>query len=351
MSGPHISSACAVPHITVISSASLPPAPLPSCPSAGAPSPPPPPPVPPAPCSTRSIPQPLLGSYSSSNPPIQSKQKIDSGISKLYPATLRDLKIDQAIEKSPLEMIVESIDRYVKFNPEFTRSEFEVYNIPTHPQIQEGPQCGIVALCMAATLIQPQAGCRTPSTNPDELMQTARDMGYSLQGEMFSAKNMCQLARSLLGEDNVCVEPVSAIEHEGVCESLLGGSVFLVPYDCDFNHGPCLAEGRKAHWGLITGFLLINPENSEKLSEAKPNIILMNNKEALQRIDDKKVLLIGRQSKSLVLGIWDKEELAKSNKNLRIIDPKRNSNEYVIPEGGIIEGLSNQIIKIKVKQQ
>lgn len=47
--------------------------------------------------------------------------------------------------------------------------------------IQDGPQCGLVALWMAAQLCQPQI-----NVEMDTVTQTAVDRGYTAQGEMFS---------------------------------------------------------------------------------------------------------------------------------------------------------------------
>ena len=36
---------------------------------------------------------------------------------------------------------------------------------------------------------------------------------------------------------------------------MLSRSLFLVPYDTDFNQEPCLRKGHRAHWALIIGKL------------------------------------------------------------------------------------------------
>ncbi|XP_029781389.1 UPF0692 protein C19orf54 homolog isoform X4 [Suricata suricatta] len=51
--------------------------------------------------------------------------------------------------------------------------------------LQEGPQCGLVALWMAGTLLAPPSGIPL-----ERLVQMAMDRGYTAQGEMFSAPAM-----------------------------------------------------------------------------------------------------------------------------------------------------------------
>ncbi len=52
---------------------------------------------------------------------------------------------------------------------------------------------------------------------------------------------------------------------------------------------------------------------------------------------------MNRQSKSLVMGIWDIIDLLDSNANLVDIESGKEE-EYVIPVGGVKEGLGNKFI-------
>ena len=64
---------------------------------------------------------------------------------------------------------------------------------------------------------------------------------------------------------------------------------FLCKY-CYFS-----AEGRKAHWALITGFIL--------LSHGEENLTFIQDEQiSLHNLEHKEIKLFGRQSKSLVLG-------------------------------------------------
>ena len=42
------------------------------------------------------------------------------------------------------------------------------------------------------------------------------------------------------------------------------------------------------------------------------------------------VLVVGRQSKSLVLGLWDRQELIDSNNNLKTLGCERQEDQYVV---------------------
>ena len=58
------------------------------------------------------------------------------------------------------------------------------------------------------------------------------------------------------------------------------------------------------------------------------------------------VMLVARQSKSLVLGLWDRDELVESSLNLKNFYPKRGKEEdkFVIPEGGVEAGLAGKMV-------
>lgn len=60
---------------------------------------------------------------------------------------------------------------------------------------------------------------------------------------------------------------------------------------------------------------------------------------------DESLYVIGRQGKSKYPSVWPMFILAKSNSNLTEVDPKKDyTNEYILPTGGIVEGLANQFI-------
>ena len=119
------------------------------------------------------------------------------------------------------------------------------YNQPTTPRLQEGPQCGLVALTMAGDNI-----------DLEEVVRIAKERGYTKQGEMFSVEDMASLARTVLDREVEVVETSQLLDSLQVMSRLSQGRAVLVPYDCDHNHTPSMLGGTKAHWALITGFLL-----------------------------------------------------------------------------------------------
>lgn len=100
-------------------------------------------------------------------------------------------------------------------------------------------------------------------------------MGYTNNGEMFSARNLLELLKSNLRISNVNSrnpESVRAYLYEGSLDSefikskLQDKCMILVPYDADRNHKPCNLNGHKAHWALVMGFLIDNDDNVSILS-------------------------------------------------------------------------------------
>ncbi|KAK6638709.1 hypothetical protein RUM43_006976 [Polyplax serrata] len=57
-----------------------------------------------------------------------------------------------------------------------------------------------------------------------------------------------------------------------------------------------------------------------------------------------KLYLIGRQGKSKHVGIWQFDEMAESNDNLMFFSTERSIDEYVLPEGGLVEGLKARAV-------
>lgn len=118
--------------------------------------------------------------------------------------------------------------------------------------------------------------------------------------------------------------------------------MILVPYDCGPNHGPSLQAGKKAHWALITGVVVVCQDthdfmkNGGKSQESTQTIILedcVEDKIFLKEVSSRKqnhVYVVARQSKSVVLGIWSVDDLVDSNMNLKTIDITRDEGCYVV---------------------
>jgi len=247
-----------------------------------------------------------------------------------------------------MQSLMQAVDRASKFQPSLLGKTFLCYNHHTMPRLQEGPQCGLVALAMAGG----------EKVAVDKVQEVAIMKGYSKQGEMFSVDNMAELAKTILGRETMIASTDDLSDSMKLVDDMEEGWVLLVPYDCAHNHSPAMLQGKKAHWALITGFILA-VDNAEEISDIGPHIMEDHisivkeivDKEKLAKLlshPDSKLLLVARQSKSLVLGLWDKEELVSSNQNLKIVEFKGDASEFVIPEGGIEAGLCGRMVKVKL---
>ena len=173
------------------------------------------------------------------------------------------------------------------------------------PRLQRGPVCGLVSLVVVSRLLGRE-------TSTELLLQTARERGFTLQGEMFSVWHMAQLAEDVL-QTEVRVEAAHRLEDTRWLVRLLrAGGCVLLPYDCAPDSSVCLADGHRAHWGVVTG--LVAPTSSPPapasvvLAEA-PGCRLLQAGEDLADTEDecgRSVRLIVRQSKSTELAVYSR---------------------------------------------
>ncbi|KAE8741070.1 hypothetical protein FOCC_FOCC013408 [Frankliniella occidentalis] len=89
--------------------------------------------------------------------------------------------------------------------------------------LQEGPQCGLVALAMASAITQ-------SSVSVQALLNEAQSRGFSYQGEMFSVDDMASLALAVLPEVSVKIIAGLQDNRDAVVHSLAQGAILLVPY-------------------------------------------------------------------------------------------------------------------------
>ncbi|XP_027627774.1 UPF0692 protein C19orf54 homolog isoform X3 [Tupaia chinensis] len=93
--------------------------------------------------------------------------------------------LKEALEKAgPVPKGREDVKRLLKLRKDRFRSDlcWILFCADLPSLIQEGPQCGLVALWMAGTLLSPPSGIPL-----ERLVQVATERGYTAQGEMFSA--------------------------------------------------------------------------------------------------------------------------------------------------------------------
>lgn len=96
----------------------------------------------------------------------------------------------------------------------------------------------------------------------DELLENAKQMRLTYNGEMFSAAWLLSLLKANLPASRVNPGKVRAYIFDGALDSdfikvkLKHHAMLLVPYDADRNHSPSNQRGHKAHWCLICGYLV-----------------------------------------------------------------------------------------------
>ncbi|KAM9323987.1 actin maturation protease [Gastrophryne carolinensis] len=221
-----------------------------------------------------------------------------------------------------------------------------LYNNHIPSLIQEGPQCGLVALWMAGRLIS-----NKPEVTLEDIVATAITNGYTTLGEMFSAANMATLSELVFGSH--CELLSGGMEGENkmrILNHLTVGLPVLIPYDEDFNHEPCDRDGHRAHWAVISGVLLGMQNGSFAPDPDVPGLYQPPpNSTALDTGDIQQIYLIAKQGKSLRYQLWKYSSASRSNSQLLHLDPKRASdgNAYVLPEGGVQAGLCGKILLLK----
>ncbi|KAM6954045.1 actin maturation protease-like [Aplochiton taeniatus] len=215
--------------------------------------------------------------------------------------------------------------------------------------IQDGPQCGLVALWMAAHLRQPQL-----SLTMDTVVQTAFDRGYTAHGEMFSAHDMALLAEEVCEcKAETLTGGLSSDNSSKILTHVCKGQPVLIPYDEDFNHEPCQRRGHRAHWAVASGVLLGLDQGSVSQQHTQPDPTLPwlllpkdNNPTYPCLVGVRESYVLAKQGKSLKYQLWSLDSVSQSNIQLREMDPQRASNgiQYIVPQGGVEAGLAGKVV-------
>ncbi|XP_059522477.1 actin maturation protease isoform X2 [Myotis daubentonii] len=183
----------------------------------------------------------------------------------------------------------EDVRRLLKLRKDRFRSDLQwiLFCADLPSLIQEGPQCGLVALWMAGTVLVPPSGIPL-----ERLVQMAVERGYTAQGEMFSGV--------LLG--------VQGVPSPGYAEDPeLPGLFHPVP---SMPHQlPSLPE--EGSLGAV--------------------------------------YLLSKQGKSWHYQLWDYDQVQDSNLQLTDFSPSRaaDGRVYVVPAGGVRAGLCGQALLLR----
>ncbi|GAA6225835.1 UPF0692 protein C19orf54 homolog [Lates japonicus] len=221
--------------------------------------------------------------------------------------------------------------------------------------IQDGPQCGLVALWMAAHLRQLRLSMET-------VVQTALSRGYTAQGEMFSASDMALLAEEVCGcKAELLSGGLSGSNAATIITHLWGRQPVLIPYDEDYNHEPCQRSGHRAHWAVASGVLLGLDQGSvsEMHYQSNPSLpwlYLPSDTSFPCPVSNtglREVYILAKQGKSLRYQLWSWDSVAQSNEQLRTMDPQRanDGTQYVVPRGGVEAGLAGQAVLLHTRTQ
>ncbi|XP_035242008.1 UPF0692 protein C19orf54 homolog isoform X1 [Anguilla anguilla] len=225
--------------------------------------------------------------------------------------------------------------------------QWALFNKYVPSLIQDGPQCGLVALWMAAQLLQHPLG-----VSMETVVHTAMERGYTAQGEIFSARDMALLAEEVCGcRAEQLSGGMGGANSTLILRHLSAGLPVLIPYDEDFNHEPCLRSGHRAHWAVASGILLGVAQGSLKKGcfqsdPALPWLLLPQDAPCWRGEAVEEAYVLAKQGKSLHYQLWPLEALERSNGQLREMDPQRAADGklYVLPQGGLEAGLAGQVV-------
>ncbi|XP_005655907.1 UPF0692 protein C19orf54 homolog isoform X2 [Sus scrofa] len=198
--------------------------------------------------------------------------------------------LKEALERAgPVPKSREDVKRLLKLHKDRFRSDLQwiLFCADLPSLIQEGPQCGLVALWMAGTLLVPPSGIPL-----ERLVQVAVERRYTAQGEMFSGV--------LLG--------VQAVPDVGYAEDPELPGLFH-PAASSPHQPPALPE--EGSTGTI--------------------------------------YLLSKQGKSWHYQLWDYDQVRDSNLQLTDFSPLRatDGREYVVPAGGVRAGLCGQALLLR----
>ncbi|XP_006995902.1 actin maturation protease [Peromyscus maniculatus bairdii] len=268
--------------------------------------------------------------------------------------------LKEALEKAgPVPKGREDVKRLLKLHKDRFRSDLQwiLFCADLPSLIQEGPQCGLVALWMAGTLLS------TPdSVSLQRLVQVAMERGYTVQGEMFSVADMAKLAQETLDcEAELLCGGLGGPNRGRVLQHLITGHPLLIPYDEDFNHEPCQKKGHKAHWAVTAGVLIgvqTVPipgymEDSELPGLFHPVPGVPNQPPSFpEESSPGAIFLLSKQGKSWHYQLWDYNQVRDSNLQLTDFSPARaaDGRVYVVPAGGVQAGLCGQVLLLRPRE-
>lgn len=184
--------------------------------------------------------------------------------------------------------------------------------------------------------------------------------------------------------------PKASVEHlvdwepDHLKTHLLKGGLAMVPYDSDQNFDPDKRKGRKAHWAVLIGCLVVVPKpvvdseefqnclwkdkelrdvvcrsntdddaftpfgHEHKVPMASLYHVIENQLEERQRAicqeNEVDFHVIAMQGKHHLMGFWNISRLHESNAQLYTGDGKRRLEDFILNDGSVEAGLAKQIL-------
>lgn len=154
------------------------------------------------------------------------------------------------------------------------------------------------------------------------LLQVAQEKGYSTDGEVFVAADLQSLAETVCGL-RCEMRSFASVTSNDVVAVLLDGGCLIVPYDSHpGTRLPSLNRGRSAHYGVVVGAMLADPEPAQpgqpRLRPIPPDVAMK-----AEGVADSATLLVVQHSMSQRLCIARLADFAASNAQLEIADDSR----------------------------
>ena len=182
-------------------------------------------------------------------------------------------------------------------------------------QQQVGPSCGLAALRMLRDYyVKIDDNCtRMPS-----LLAEAQRNGYSVDGEIFDASNMVQLA-TFCGL-NAELKSLKQTSEAEVFLLLRQGCTIILPYDSQpTTKRPHLNAGKTAHYGIVVGIMFgFQRNDGNDVEEMRPFRDDENTSHALESLIYCQLLVQHSLSRILAIAPWS--EFYESNQQLTTVD-------------------------------
>jgi len=235
-------------------------------------------------------------------------------------------------------------------------------HVTSYLQGSSQPMCGLAASLMAAEIMKTENHL---DLELEDFLECAQNSGFTKQGEMFKAEDLASLAVEMLNVDAETIYGSIDSNYEKIISHLMSGNPWLIPHDADHDHRPTNRNGEKSHWGLVTGFLTgLEIEGNQKGlvrsgSTKIRNFFLVddwrktskNLRQRILNLDPKKdpIFLFAKQGRAPGLKVWDWSVLSESNAQLFEFNTSRFPGDYLLPEGGVREGLNLKSVLLKPK--